>query len=317
MKVTMSKNNLYPPIEPYSTGFLEVDDIHTLYWEQCGNPDGVPILFLHGGPGSGSSPFHRRFYDPEHYRIIIFDQRGAGRSSPHASIENNTRDNLVNDIEMLRKHLNIDKWHVCGGSWGSTLALSYAIKHTDRVKSLVLRGIFLLEQHEVDWWLYGIKTVFPDIWEKFSEHVNDAPDLLEAYYELLTSNDDTVAIQAGSSWSGYEGACATLLPSTAKDNHEDLDKTSLAISRIEAHYFKNEVIPTERSILKQIDKIRHIPATIIQGRYDMICPIITANNLHKAWPEADYVIVSDGGHTADELPIQKRLIEATNNMRAI
>ncbi|MGB1077503.1 MAG: prolyl aminopeptidase, partial [Bdellovibrionales bacterium] len=264
----MKKNNLYPAIEPYSTGFLEVDNTHTLYWEQCGNPDGVPIIFLHGGPGSGSSPFHRRFFDPEHYRIILFDQRGAGRSSPHASLENNTRAHLVEDIEKLRHHLRIEKWHVFGGSWGSTLALSYAIEHTKNVKSLILRGIFLLEQPEVDWFLYGIKTIFPDVWHKFSAHVDHAPDLLNAYYERLTSQDKEIALKAGIAWSGYEGACASLLPRPAKDHHEDIDKADLATARMEAHYFKNEVIAPENSLLKQVHKLRKIPATIIQGRYD-------------------------------------------------
>ncbi len=312
-----TKNSLYPAIEPYSSGFIEVDDIHSLYWEQCGNPHGVPILFLHGGPGSGSSPFHRRFYDPEHYRIIIFDQRGAGRSSPHASLEKNTRKELVSDIEKIRTHLRIEKWHVCGGSWGSTLALSYAVEHTQRVKSLIVRGVFLLEQPEVDWFLYGIKAVFPDVWDKFSGYVDHAPDLLNAYYSLLTSNDEDIALKAGVNWSGYEAACASLLPKPATISHVDIDRASLAIARMEAHYFKYEVIAPENSILKQVHKLQKIPAVIIQGRYDMICPIQTAYKLHKAWPEADYIVVPNGGHTANEFPIQKRIIEATNNMKAI
>lgn len=313
----MKKSPLYPPIEPYSSGFLEVDNIHTLYWEQCGNPDGVPIVFLHGGPGSGCTPAQRRLFDPEHYRIILFDQRGAGRSSPLAEIKNNTRALLVQDIETLRKHLRVEKWHVCGGSWGSTLALSYAIEHPQKVKSLILRGIFLMEQPEIDWFIYGIKTVFPEVWKKFAEHVDHASDLLNAYYDLLTHTDNDIATEAGILWSGYESACASLLPRPAKISHSDLDKADLAIARMEAHYFKYEVISSKDSILNSIDRIRNIPAVIIQGRYDMICPIQTAYKLHEAWPEADYIVVPDGGHTAHEHPIKKRLVEATNNMKAI
>jgi proline iminopeptidase len=313
----MKKSPLYPSIEPYSSGFIEVDDIHTLYWEQCGNPNGAPVVFLHGGPGSGCTAAQRRLFDPEHYRIILFDQRGSGRSSPLAEIKNNTRKHLVADIETLRKHLRIDKWHVCGGSWGSTLALSYAIEHPKEVKSLIIRGVFLMEQPEIDWFTHGIQTVFPDVWRKFSAYVNDDPDILNAYYKLLTSDDQETALKAGIMWSGYESACASLLPRPAKISHEDLDKTDLAIARMEAHYFKNEVIAEKDSILNHIDKIKKIPAIIIQGRYDMICPIQTAYKLHRAWPEADYIVVPDGGHTAHEYPIQRRIIEATDNMKAI
>ena len=316
-KTPPQKNNLYPEIEPYSTGFLEVDNIHTLYWEQCGNPHGTPVLFLHGGPGAGCGSMQRRFFDPEHYRIILFDQRGAGRSSPHASIENNTRHALVEDIEKLRSHLNVEKWHIFGGSWGSTLALSYAIEHTSAVLSMVLRGIFLMEQDEINWFLNGIKNIFPENWERFASHVNFAPNLLDAYYEKLTDADYQTALKAGVACSAYESGCASLLPRPAKVSHEDLDKDDLAISKIEAHFFKYEVIAKQDSLLNNIERLRKIPATIIQGRYDTICPTKTAYKLHKAWPEADYIIVQNGGHTANEPAMYRRLIEATNNMRSI
>ncbi len=313
------KNSLYPPIDPYSAGFLDVDNIHTLYWEQCGNPDGVPILFLHGGPGGGISDILRRFFDPDHYRIILFDQRGSGRSQPFASLENNTRSHLVEDIEKLRNHFNISKWHVFGGSWGSTLALSYAVKYPERVQSLILRGIFLLESSEIDWFLYGIRTIFPEAWERFSSYVDHDKDLLNAYYSRLTSQDHDKAVEAGIEWSLYESSCSSLLPSRKDITHKSKtnEEAALSIARIEAHYFKYEIIAPENSLLTQIDKLRAIPTSIIQGRYDVICPIKTAYELHKAWPEADYIIVPDGGHSSLDFQISKRLIETTNAMKAV
>lgn len=312
--------DLFPPIAPYSSGFIEVDDVHSLYWEQSGNPDGVPIVLLHGGPGAGSTPIHRRFFDPDHYRIIIFDQRGAGRSSPLGSLENNTLADLIGDIERLRHHLQIGKWHVFGGSWGSTLALSYAQKNPERCLSLILRSIFLATQAEIDWFLYGMKMIFPEAWEQFAHTVPEADranNLLDAYYDLLTGEPGDKQLEAAITWSLYEGACCSLLPNYETITTEEQKRQALALARIEAHYFKTAVIPEEQSLLKNIDLIQHIPATIIQGRYDVICPILTAHKLHLAWPEADYIVVPDGGHSALDPPVRSRLIDATENAKTL
>ncbi len=312
--------DLFPPITPYSSGFLEVDDVHNLYWEQSGNPDGVPILLLHGGPGAGATPMHRRFFDPEHYRIIIFDQRGAGRSSPLGCLENNTTEHLMGDIEMLRERLNINDWHIFGGSWGSTLALYYAAKHKTRCISLILRGIFLLEQSEIDWFLYGIRSIYPEAWEQFSNFIDidRRNDLLNAYYEILTDDSDPdKQMQAAIHWSLYEGACSSLIPNYETITTDEQKQNALALARIEAHYFKNNVIPTEKSLLNEIEGLRSIPTTIIQGRYDIICPIKTANKLHQSWSEADYIIVPDAGHSALDAPLRSRLIEATQSTKTI
>ncbi|HCK33117.1 MAG TPA: prolyl aminopeptidase [Rhodospirillaceae bacterium] len=315
----MALRKFYPEIEPYSSGHLKVDDIHTLYWEQSGNPDGVPIVFLHGGPGGGISPSHRRFFDPDHYRIVLFDQRGSGKSEPAGEIKNNTPDLLVEDIETLRHHLKIDKWHIFGGSWGSTLALLYAIKHADRCISMILRGIFLMEEKELDWFAHGIKTIFPEEWERFAGFLNpnERKDIVSSYYKRLIDEDPHVHMPAARVWSQYESACAMMFPEAIKPYDPAKDLHHLCISRIEAHYFLHHKIAPEDSLLNHIDKIKHIPATIIQGRYDMICPIETAHRLHKAWPEADYIIVPDGGHSAADPSIRDRLLAATDNHRSI
>ncbi len=312
--------DLFPPISPYSSGFLTVDDTHNLYWEQSGNPQGVPILLLHGGPGAGATPVHRRFFDPDHYRIIIFDQRGSGRSHPLGSLENNTTEHLVNDIELLRARLNIEDWHIFGGSWGSTLALSYAMRYKSRCISLILRGIFLLEQSEIDWFLYGIRTIYPEAWEQFANFIDEdrRGDLLNAYYEILT--DDTnpeKQMNAAIHWSLYEGACSSLIPNYDTITTDEQKQNALALARIEAHYFKNNVISKDKSLLNEIEGLRSIPTTIIQGRYDIICPIKTANKLHQLWSEADYIIVPDAGHSALDAPLRSRLIEATQGAKTI
>ena len=312
--------DLFPPTTLYASGFLSVDETHDLYWEQSGNPDGVPILLLHGGPGAGATPIHRRFFDPDFYRIIIFDQRGAGRSHPLGCLENNTTKHLVDDIEILRKHLKIEKWHLFGGSWGSTLALAYAAQHKNRCISMILRGIFLCEKTEIDWFLYGIKTIFPEAWEQFSSLIpkEEQDDLLNAYYDRLT--DDTkpdLQIEAAVRWNLYEGACSSLIPNYETITTQEQKKNALALARIEAHYFKNETFTKENSLLNQIESLRSIPTSIIQGRYDIICPIKTANALHQLWPEADYIVVPDGGHSALDAPIRSRLIEATEAAKTI
>lgn len=311
--------DLFPPLEPYSSGFLDVDGTHNLYWEQSGNPDGVPIVLLHGGPGAGASPAHRRFFDPDHYRIIIFDQRGAGRSQPLGCLENNTLNHLISDIEALRHHLRVDGWHIFGGSWGSTLALAYAQAHSDQCLSLILRGIFLMEQDEIEWFLYGMKMIFPEAWEQFAgllpDHEHD--NLLDAYYDILTGNDEEKRIDAAIRWALYESACSSLFPNYEIVTSNEQKNHALALSRIEAHYFKNHMIKSDDSLLNNIDKIRHIPASIIQGRYDVICPIATAYRLHVLWPEADYIVVADGGHSALDPAVRSRLVEATENAKTI
>lgn len=319
LSITQNKLSLelFPPISPYSSGFLDVGNGHELYWEQSGNPQGVPVLLLHGGPGAGATPTHRQFFDPEHYRIIVFDQRGAGRSTPLGSIENNTAAHLVEDIEALRKQLRIERWHIFGGSWGSTLALLYAKKHNERCISMILRGIFLCEKSEIDWWLYGIKKVFPEAWEQFAgffpEERHD--DLLNAYYECFTGDDEEQKMQAAIRWSLYESACSLLLPNYDSITTLEQKMNALALAKLEAHYFKHEVIAPENSILTKIDRVRHIPCVIIHGRYDMICPLETAHKLHQAWPEADYIIVPDSGHSALDPAMRSRLIAATENFK--
>lgn len=310
--------DLFPEITPYSSGFMKVDETHEIYWEQCGNPHGVPILFLHGGPGAGATTTHRRFFDPDHYRIIIFDQRGAGRSTPLGSLENNTLDHIIGDIEALRYRLNIDHWTLFGGSWGSTVALAYAQKHPEHCTSMILRGIFLMEQSEIDWFLHGMKTFFPEAAEQFHGlYPDEKPEnILQRYYDDLNGEDEKARMNAAITWSLYEGACASLLPNYETITTEEQKQSALALARMEAHYFIHGIIPKEKSLLDNIDKIRHIPTVIIQGRYDMICPILTAHNLHQAWPEADYVVVPDGGHSATDPAIRSRLIEATENMKA-
>lgn len=311
--------DLFPVITPYSSGFLAVDDTHNLYWEQSGNPQGVPIILLHGGPGAGATPTHRRFFDPDHYRIIIFDQRGSGRSNPLGSLENNTTAHLVQDIETLRQHLKVDRWHVFGGSWGSTLAMSYAAQFPERCISMILRGIFLCEQWEIDWFLYGIRTVFPEAWEQFAYFLpeNEQKDLLNAYYKRLTSDDPEMQMQAAIRWNLYEGACSSLLPNYETITTPEQKKHAVALARIEAHYFKNHVISAENSLLHQIETLRKIPTAIIQGRYDIICPIVSANKLHQVWPEADYVVVPDAGHSALDPTLRSRLIEACEHAKTI
>lgn len=313
--------DLFPEITPYSSGFMKVDDTHEVYWEQCGNPQGVPILFLHGGPGAGATTTHRRFFDPDHYRIIIFDQRGAGRSTPLGSLENNTLDHILGDIESLRHHLNIDHWCLFGGSWGSTVALAYAQTYPEHCTSMILRGIFLMEQLEIDWFLYGMKTFFPEASEQFyGQYPNETPEnILPRYYEDLCSDDESKSISAAITWSLYEGACASLLPNYETITTDEQKQSALALARTEAHYFIHGIIPPENSLLRpdNIDKIRQIPTIIVQGRYDVICPIQTAHRLHQAWPEADYIVVPDGGHSATDPAIRSRLIEATENMKTL
>lgn len=311
--------DLYPSITPYSQGFLSVDETHTLYWEQSGNPDGVPIVTVHGGPGAGATSVHRRFFDPEFYRIIIFDQRGAGRSHPLGSLHENTLEHLIGDMEALRRHLKIDRWHLFGGSWGSTLSLSYAIRYPQNCISLILRSIFLMEQFEIDWYMDGMKTIFPEAWEAFAAPVpwNERGDLLDAYHQRLTSRDDKIAVEAALHWNAYETTCSSFFPQKDTIVSDEQRYYALAMAKIEAHYFQTQIIPPDRSLLNQIDTIRHIPASIIHGRYDIICPMLSAQKLHTAWPEADYVIVPDAGHSFLDPTLRSRLIEATDTAKSL
>lgn len=311
--------DLFPPISPYSNGFLAVDDPHNLYWEQSGNPEGVPVVLLHGGPGAGASPTHRQFFDPEHFRIIIFDQRGAGRSMPHGSLIQNSPEALINDIEALRQHLNIKRWHVFGGSWGATLAMAYAARHPKACMSLILRGIFLCQKDEIDWFLYGMRTFFPEAWEQFSGFLKEEErsDILKHYYHYLTEGSDREQLEAAIHWTLYEGACSSLLPNYEVISTYEQKKNAMALAKIECHYFLNHQMNGEESLLNKLDILRKIPAQIIQGRYDTICPVKTAHKLHQLWPEADYVIVPDAGHSALDPALRSRLIEATENIKTL
>lgn len=315
----MPRTELFPEIEPYEKGYLAVGGPHQIYWEQCGNPNGVPVVFLHGGPGAGASPTHRRFFDPAHYRIVIFDQRGAGRSKPLGDLTDNTTGHLIADIEMLRQKLGIERWMVFGGSWGSTLALAYAEAHPQRVRALILRGIFLCRKSEIDWFLYGMRTFAPEAWRSFVEHLPESErgDLLASYYRRLTDPDPNVHMPAARRWSVYEGTCCTLLPSPETVESFGRDTTALGLARMEAHYFINRIFLPENSLLENIDRIRKIPAFIVQGRYDLVCPIETADELHRAWPEAEYVVVPDAGHSALEPGIRAQLVAAMERFKKL
>lgn len=309
---------LFPPLEPYATGTLALDGTHRMYFEQSGNPGGVAVVFLHGGPGAGASAVHRQFFDPAFYRIIIFDQRGAGRSTPLGSLQDNTTPDLVADMERLREHLGIDRWLVFGGSWGSTLALAYAQHHPQRCLGLILRGIFLCRQGEIDFFLYGIRNVFPEAWRTFAGHVPEAErgDLLEAYHRRLTDPDPMVSLPAARAWSVYEGSCSTLLPNASLVADFASDRVAIGLARIEAHYFRNHIFLPENFLLDHVDRIRNIPAVIVQGRYDIVCPAVSADDLHRAWPEAEYHVVADAGHSAFEPGIRSRLVAATEGFKA-
>ncbi len=306
----------YPAIEPYDRGRLRVSALHEIAYEQSGNPAGKPVVFLHGGPGGGSSPAMRRFFHPLRYRIVIFDQRGCGLSTPAASLEDNTTWHLVTDIEQLRAHLGIERWQVFGGSWGSTLALAYAQQHPERVTELILRGIFLLRRQELEWFYQrGASAIFPELWEPYWTHIPAAEqhDMIAAYHRRLTSADRDVRVAAAKRWAGWEGATSKLLPDPAMKEHYEEEEFALAFARIEAHYFQNRgFLQTEDQLLRDVPRIRHIPAVIVQGRYDVVCPAESAWALHRAWPEADFQITADAGHSAFDPANHRALIAATD-----
>lgn len=308
--------NYFPPLEPFHSEFLRVSDTHTLYVEQCGNPKGRPIIFLHGGPGGGCNADHRRFFDPAHYHIVLFDQRGAGRSTPAAELRENTTWDLVSDIETIRNHLKIKDWIVFGGSWGSTLALAYAITHPEKVKGLILRGIFLCRPSEIKWFYQeGASQIFPDAWEKYENHIPEPErsDFVSAYHKRLTHENADVRLTAARIWSQWEAATSRLFvdPKSIQDFEEPT--LALQFARIECHYFMNDsFFKTPNFLIENIAKVRKIPATIVQGRYDVVCPVKSAWDLHRAWPEAALNIIADAGHAAGEPGIRSKLIECTN-----
>ena len=311
------RRDLFPPIEPYRTGRLRVDSRHTMYWEESGNPRGVPALFLHGGPGAGATPVHRRFFDPSYWRIVIYDQRGGGRSSPLADVTDNSPAHLVADIELLRRELGVESWLVFGGSWGSTLALLYAEAHPERCLGLIMRGIFLARPAEIDWFLYGLAAIFPEAWRAFSGFIpeSERDDLLGAYHRRLTDPDPRVHMPAARAWSLYEGACSTLLPNPETIAAFGEDRLALGLARIEAHFFTHYLLAGDDDLVSRVARIRHLPAAIVQGRYDMVCPIRSADELARAWPEANYVVVPDAGHSAMEPGIREQLVLATERLK--
>ncbi|MEM8770591.1 MAG: prolyl aminopeptidase [Pseudomonadota bacterium] len=307
--------NLYPPTEPFETGMLRVSDIHEIYFEVSGAINGKPVIVCHGGPGGGSTPSMRRYFDPSKYKIILFDQRGCGRSRPHASLEDNTTWALISDMEALREHLGVDAWQVFGGSWGSTLALAYAQTHPDRVTELVLRGIFTLRRQELHWFYQeGASAIYPDAWEHFLDPIpeDERSDLMAAYHKRLIGSDKREQLKAAKAWSLWEGGAVSLLPSAERMQSFSSDAFAIAFARIECHYFVNGgFFERDDQLLANMARIRHIPGVIVQGRYDVVTPMETAWALHKAWPEAELKIIQDAGHAASEPGIIDALVRAT------
>ena len=311
---------LFPPLEPVEAGMLRVSERHEIYYEISGAMNGKPVIVCHGGPGGGSTPSMRRYFDPERYKIIIFDQRGCGRSTPHAELEDNTTWALVSDMEALRERLGVERWQVFGGSWGSTLALAYAQSHPERVSELVLRGIFTLRRSELLWFYQeGASDIFPDLWEDFLKPIppEERGDMMAAYYKRLTGDDRKAQLEAAKAWSLWEGGTVSLMPSEERMQNFASDAFATAFARIECHSFVNGgFFERDDQILANIDRVRHIPGTIVQGRYDVVTPMITAWELHKAWPEADFNLVLDAGHAASEPGIIDALVRATNTYAA-
>jgi proline iminopeptidase len=311
--------DLYPTIEPYVSGRLEVDDIHTLYWEECGNPAGIPVVFLHGGPGGGCSPTSRRFFDPSKFRVILVDQRGAGRSTPHGELRNNTTAHLIADLEALRTHREIETWHIFGGSWGSTLAVAYAEEFPAVCASLTLRGIFLMREWEIRWLFEAGRLFRPDAWQSLIEGLPTESrelDPLEGYAALLDHPDRAVRLAAARRWSVFEATLANLVPNATRLAEAYGEPVAYAMARIEVHYFRRNRYEPEDQLLKRVDRIRHLPATIVQGRYDLLCPPITAVQLHRAWPGSRLILVEDAGHSATEPTIRSALVTAMDEIAA-
>jgi proline iminopeptidase len=315
----IERRNLYPEIEPYQSGRLRVSDTHEIYWEVSGNPEGKPAVFVHGGPGGGTNAKQRRFFDPAAYRIVLFDQRGCGKSTPHANLEDNTTWHLVSDMEALREELGIERWQVFGGSWGSTLALAYAQRHRDRVTELILRGIFLLRRKELLWFYQeGASALFPDAWQHYLAPIPEAErgDMMSAYYRRLTSDDPRERLAAARAWSVWEASTSFLLQRPEYIEHAAADEFALAFARIECHYFVNRgFFEVDGQLLRDVDRIRDVPGVIVQGRYDVVCPTSSAWELAQAWPEAKLEIVPDAGHSSYEPGIVDHLVRATDRFR--
>lgn len=308
---------LFPALSPSRSGRLPVDAVHELYWEECGNPDGVPVLFLHGGPGGGIAPNHRRFFDPAYYRIVLFDQRGAGQSTPVGEVRDNTTALLVEDIEQLRALLGIEQWLIFGGSWGSTLALAYGQAHPHCCLGFILRGIFLGSRVEIDWFINGMRWFYPDAHRNFAEFIpaEERGDLIHAYGNRLFSSDPAIYMPAARAWAAYENSCVFLRPVETVVSNVESDHANLAIARLEAHYMLHECFMHPDQLLLGIDRIRHLPAIIVQGRYDVVCPPATAWQLHRSWPQAQLRIVPDAGHAAMEPGTAAALVAATEAFR--
>lgn len=307
-------HTLYPELQPYVQHTLAVDPPHVLHVEECGNPHGIPVLFVHGGPGAGCEDYHRRFFDPERYRIILFDQRGCGRSSPHASLEGNTTQALVADMERIREHLGIDRWLLFGGSWGSTLSLVYAETHPERVRGLILRGIFMCRAHEIAWFYQqGASRLFPEYWQAYLAPIPAAErdDLVNAFYRRLTGDNEMERMAAAKAWSLWEGKTSTLRPSEAVVEHFGNPYTALSLARIECHYFVNDSFLEPEQILRDAGRLKGIPGIIVHGRYDVVCPVENAWQLQQAWPDAGLKIIPDAGHSASEPGTVDALVQAT------
>ena len=311
--------DLYPPIEPHASGFLHPDGHHALYWEECGNPNGTPVLFLHGGPGSGCSPRHRRFFNPRYYRILLMDQRGAGRSTPHGDILNNTPAHLIQDLELLRRERGIAAWHLFGGSWGSTLALAYAESHPQVCLSLTLRGIFMMRRSEIAWFFGGMRQFAPEAWQAFHDFLPTElrADLCEGYWSQLNHHDPAIRIAAAKSWAAYEARCLMLGGGSDQTNEAQDPFGAIALARLEAHYMRSNRFSPDDKLLRYVALIRHLPCTIVHGRRDLLCPPANAYDLHAAWPESQLQIVDDAGHSAWEPGTIAALVTAMNDrMRA-
>ena len=326
------RSELYGEIEPIRSGFLQTDSVHKIYWEECGNPNGKAVLFLHGGPGAGISPSHRRFFDPQFYRIILFDQRGCGKSTPFGEISDNSTDHLIADIESLRRQLQIEQWLIFGGSWGVTLALAYGTTYPARCLGFILRGVFLARPSEIDWFLNGMRHFFPEVWSQFVATIPEAErsDLLSAYCQRLFHPDPRIHLPAAKAWSRYEFGCSHFTSNAVSPERsrnltafappqmtEEDDYASLALARMEAHYFHKDRFIHEESLLQRLASVNHLPATIIQGRYDIVCPMITAHEVACAWPKAVFTIIPDAGHSAQEPPIRAALVAATEQFKTI
>ncbi|MGQ9837662.1 MAG: prolyl aminopeptidase [Cyanobacteriota bacterium] len=313
--------DLYPPIQPYDQGMLAVSPLHTLYYEQCGDPAGKPVVFLHGGPGGGIDPIHRQYFHPQRWRVVLFDQRGCGKSRPYAELRENTTWDLVADIEKLREHLQIERWLVFGGSWGSTLALAYGQTHPQSCLGFILRGIFLLRSFEIRWFYQsGASYFFPEAWEHYLEPIppEERDDLLSAYYRRLTDPDPEVRLRAARAWSIWEGSTSKLLPSSDFIERFGQGEFAEAFARIECHYFVHGgFLHSENQLLRGVERIRHLPGVIVQGRYDVVCPPISAWELHQAWPEAEFHVIPDAGHSMTEPGIRTALIEATDRLASL